>query len=168
MRERMMGDVQCFRRSALIAQGIEHRFPKPCVAGSNPAGGTVTLADSVGSAPDLRFESVPDGRTLSTLSRLPGPQWVRSRIREQVRDVVQGGVEQTRVDLQGDRWIRVPDHRKSPTQRRRFAQTRENRLPAAAGPRRIIGTQGSDTSFPTTNTKAAVGRMRTDRQASLE
>ena len=29
------------RRSALVAQGIEHRFPKPCVAGSNPAGGTV-------------------------------------------------------------------------------------------------------------------------------
>ena len=28
-------------RSALIAQGIEHRFPKPRVAGSNPAGGTV-------------------------------------------------------------------------------------------------------------------------------
>ena len=28
-------------RSALVAQGIEHRFPKPCVAGSNPAGGTV-------------------------------------------------------------------------------------------------------------------------------
>jgi hypothetical protein len=27
-------------RSALVAQGIEHRFPKPCVAGSNPAGGT--------------------------------------------------------------------------------------------------------------------------------
>ena len=26
---------------ALVAQGIEHRFPKPCVAGSNPAGGTV-------------------------------------------------------------------------------------------------------------------------------
>jgi hypothetical protein len=25
---------------ALVAQGIEHRFPKPCVAGSNPAGGT--------------------------------------------------------------------------------------------------------------------------------
>ena len=29
------------RRSALVAQGIEHRFPKPCVAGSNPAGGTM-------------------------------------------------------------------------------------------------------------------------------
>jgi hypothetical protein len=28
------------RRSALVAQGIEHRFPKPCVAGSIPAGGT--------------------------------------------------------------------------------------------------------------------------------
>ena len=28
------------RRSALVAQGIEHRFPKPCVAGSNPAEGT--------------------------------------------------------------------------------------------------------------------------------
>ena len=26
---------------ASVAQGIEHRFPKPCVAGSNPAGGTV-------------------------------------------------------------------------------------------------------------------------------
>ena len=25
---------------ALVAQGIEQRFPKPCVAGSNPAGGT--------------------------------------------------------------------------------------------------------------------------------
>ena len=25
---------------ALVAQGIERRFPKPCVAGSNPAGGT--------------------------------------------------------------------------------------------------------------------------------
>ena len=30
------------RSSALVAQGIEHRFPKPCVAGSNPAGGTIT------------------------------------------------------------------------------------------------------------------------------
>src|SRR4051795_8948241 len=28
------------RRSALVAQGREQRFPKPCVAGSNPAGGT--------------------------------------------------------------------------------------------------------------------------------
>ena len=25
---------------APVAQGIEHRFPKPVVAGSNPAGGT--------------------------------------------------------------------------------------------------------------------------------
>ncbi len=57
-------DIQCLCRSALIAQGIEHRFPKPCVAGSNPAGGTVTLADSVGGAPDLGFESVPDRRTV--------------------------------------------------------------------------------------------------------
>ena len=30
---------------ASVAQGIEHRFPKPCVAGSNPAGG-VTRKDS--------------------------------------------------------------------------------------------------------------------------
>ncbi len=28
---------------ALVAQGIEHRFPKPCVAGSNPAGGTAKV-----------------------------------------------------------------------------------------------------------------------------
>ena len=27
---------------ALVAQGIEHRFPKPCVAGSNPAEGTMS------------------------------------------------------------------------------------------------------------------------------
>jgi hypothetical protein len=26
---------------ALVAQGIEHWFPKPCVAGSNPAEGTL-------------------------------------------------------------------------------------------------------------------------------
>jgi hypothetical protein len=31
-------------RQALVAQGIEHRFPKPCVAGSNPAGGTKVRA----------------------------------------------------------------------------------------------------------------------------
>jgi len=29
---------------ASIAQGIEHRFPKPCVAGSNPARGTSITA----------------------------------------------------------------------------------------------------------------------------
>ena len=29
---------------APVAQGIERRFPKPCVAGSNPAGGTSTFA----------------------------------------------------------------------------------------------------------------------------
>jgi putative transcriptional regulator len=28
------------RYPALVAQGIEHRFPKPCVAGPNPAEGT--------------------------------------------------------------------------------------------------------------------------------
>jgi hypothetical protein len=27
---------------ALVAQGIEHRFPKPCVASSNLAGGTTS------------------------------------------------------------------------------------------------------------------------------
>jgi hypothetical protein len=29
---------------ALVAQGIEHRFPKPCVASSNLAGGTLTIS----------------------------------------------------------------------------------------------------------------------------
>lgn len=28
---------------ASVAQGIEHRFPKPCAAGSNPAGGVCIL-----------------------------------------------------------------------------------------------------------------------------
>ena len=31
---------------ALVAQGIEHRFPKPCVAGSNPAGGTLKISEN--------------------------------------------------------------------------------------------------------------------------
>ena len=30
--------------SAPVAQGIERRFPKPCVAGSNPAGGANVFA----------------------------------------------------------------------------------------------------------------------------
>src|SRR5829696_2586552 len=30
-------------RSAPVAQGIEQRFPKPCVAGSNPAGGAAKM-----------------------------------------------------------------------------------------------------------------------------
>ena len=33
-------DQYKFTTQALVAQGIEHRFPKPCVAGSIPAGGT--------------------------------------------------------------------------------------------------------------------------------
>ncbi len=36
----MHSDVSLVRRPALVAQGIEHRFPKPGVAGSNPAEGT--------------------------------------------------------------------------------------------------------------------------------
>lgn len=31
---------------APVAQGIEHRFPKPCVAGSNPAGGTAKISET--------------------------------------------------------------------------------------------------------------------------
>ena len=34
------------RRPALVAQGIEHSFPKAGVAGSNPAGGISGFADS--------------------------------------------------------------------------------------------------------------------------
>ncbi len=41
---------------ALVAQGIEHRFPKPCVAGSIPAGGT-TL-DQVNAPPDDLWRGV--------------------------------------------------------------------------------------------------------------
>jgi hypothetical protein len=36
-----MGRPLLFRYPALVAQGIEHRFPKPCVAGPNPAEGTL-------------------------------------------------------------------------------------------------------------------------------
>ena len=38
LRSRAFPQVGCYE--ALVAQGIERRFPKPCVAGSNPAGGT--------------------------------------------------------------------------------------------------------------------------------
>jgi hypothetical protein len=31
---------------ALVAQGIEQRFPKPCVAGSIPAGGTQKISQN--------------------------------------------------------------------------------------------------------------------------
>ena len=45
--------------AAPVAQGIERRFPKPCVAGSNPAGGTAkNLVDEVALVPvDLRVET---------------------------------------------------------------------------------------------------------------
>ena len=33
---------------ALVAQGIEHRFPKPCAAGSNPAEGTFVISQDIG------------------------------------------------------------------------------------------------------------------------
>jgi hypothetical protein len=36
------------RRQALVAQGIEQRFPKPCAAGSNPAGGTHLIKENPG------------------------------------------------------------------------------------------------------------------------
>jgi hypothetical protein len=40
---------------APVAQGIERRFPKPCVAGSNPAGGTkLVLFSAPLSAPALQ------------------------------------------------------------------------------------------------------------------
>ena len=41
--------------SALVAQGIERRFPKPCVAGSNPAGRTIVMSQDIGDTPDLQL-----------------------------------------------------------------------------------------------------------------
>ena len=38
--------AQSCERKALVAQGIEHRFPKPCVAGSNPAEGATDMCCS--------------------------------------------------------------------------------------------------------------------------
>ena len=34
-------DIRPKQRDAPVAQGIEHRIPNPCAAGSNPAGGTI-------------------------------------------------------------------------------------------------------------------------------
>jgi hypothetical protein len=38
------GQVTYCEQHARVAQGIEQRFPKPCVAGSNPAVGTYETA----------------------------------------------------------------------------------------------------------------------------
>ena len=49
---------------APVAQGIEHRFPKPCVAGSNPAGGALSrLAESYGASKGLRAPQTPRCKT---------------------------------------------------------------------------------------------------------
>src|SRR5262245_3720361 len=55
---------------APVAQGIERRFPKPCVAGSNPAGGAVTGVPQVreemvdGGDPRLFVRQVGEGRPI--------------------------------------------------------------------------------------------------------
>jgi hypothetical protein len=60
---------------ALVAQGIEHRFPKPGVAGSNPAGGTEREARATGRIhdPPRPFRSNPAGGTESNLRNLRIP-----------------------------------------------------------------------------------------------
>jgi hypothetical protein len=45
---------------APVAQGIEQRFPKPCAAGSNPAGGTTRPPDVA--LPNRRFRARVDCR----------------------------------------------------------------------------------------------------------
>lgn len=59
------------RAPALIAQGIEHRFPKPGVVGSNPTGGTFR-----GRAGRIR----PARRLLSVTSRVVRPRVETDRI----------------------------------------------------------------------------------------
>lgn len=45
---------------APVAQGIEHRFPKPVVAGSNPAGGNRSLGEDKSSdAPEKLTGAAP-------------------------------------------------------------------------------------------------------------
>ena len=46
----------CLLLSAHVAQGIERRFPKPCVAGSNPAGGTQLDQTGGGKQTDQRSD----------------------------------------------------------------------------------------------------------------
>src|SRR4051812_23242655 len=52
----LISSLRC--NPALVAQGIERRFPKPCVAGSNPAGGAkqhVPWADQKNDSQKLPF-----------------------------------------------------------------------------------------------------------------
>ena len=62
-------------RFALVAQGIEHRFPKPRVAGPNPAGGIPDESGEIGTefwyrivrGRDLLREDSHDGSYPTTL-----------------------------------------------------------------------------------------------------
>jgi hypothetical protein len=58
---------------APVAQGIERRFPKPCVAGSNPARGANVMSQDIGGT--SRPWSAPNG--LVVLGRIQGEvaQW---------------------------------------------------------------------------------------------
>ena len=53
---------------APVAQGIEHRFPKPGVAGSNPAGGT---AEKI--VESLTTTSLSHSYRSQTLEKRPSP-----------------------------------------------------------------------------------------------
>ena len=73
---------------ALVAQGIEHRFPKPCVAGSNPAeGATITAGQRPTRHPSTASGTTPrprrprDSRSRPVRPRrcAPRPRRVRRR-----------------------------------------------------------------------------------------
>ncbi len=67
-------DVVGFRFLAPVAQGIERRFPKPCVAGSSPAGGTLRFREvrRLGRA-TFSESSAEERRRAPPKSAKPGP-----------------------------------------------------------------------------------------------
>src|SRR5258708_7008185 len=64
---------------APVAQGIEHRFPKPRVAGSNPAGGSFRLVEIL----SLSFRWLQAGWTETE----NGPMPLRDHFRSPLDDV---------------------------------------------------------------------------------
>jgi 8-oxo-dGTP diphosphatase len=58
---------------APVAQGIEQRFPKPCAAGSNPAGGTTYPQVRSATVPGLLLAIMANGHEKGTRRRDHGP-----------------------------------------------------------------------------------------------
>ena len=106
VRVKNRGSPRPRRPRALVAQGIEHRFPKPCVAGSNPAGGTLKT--------QVRASTRVDRAKVNNLSAAVWPRVVGTRARGRVETFGNGVelvAEQVPVPVECERRGCVAEHR---------------------------------------------------------